>query len=117
MADILIIEDNSDDLQTIRTILEKHKHKVMSAINGKNAVELIDKDNHFDVILIDVLLPDVSGYKLLEIIREKLGKTVKCIYVTIVPKKEIDNNKADGFVQKPFLPNELKEEVEKCLIA
>jgi CheY-like chemotaxis protein len=115
MASILIIEDNPDDLNSIKTILEKKQHKVISAMNGNDAIKLIENKNNFEIILLDIFLPDVSGYKLLEIIKEKLGNNVKYIYLTIVPKKELESSNTDGYIQKPFLPTDLINEVSKCL--
>jgi CheY-like chemotaxis protein len=115
MANILVVEDRKDDQLTIKSVLEAKNHKVQLADNGKKAMELLNKDSSFDLVIIDVILPDISGVKLFEYIRERLDKKIKCIFVTIVPEREIEKSKINGFVQKPYMPSELYNEINNCL--
>jgi CheY-like chemotaxis protein len=115
MAKILVIEDKHDDQITIKSVLESKKHEVKVANDGKEAMELLEEESNFDLIIIDIILPDISGIKLFEYVRDKFGKNVKCIFVTILPENEIEKEKIDGFVQKPYLPSELHSEINKCL--
>jgi CheY-like chemotaxis protein len=115
MANILVVEDKYDDQITIKSVLEGKMHKVWIAKDGNSAMNLLKKNAGFDLIIIDIILPDISGTKLFEYIRDTLGGKVKCIYVTIVPEKDLEKGKIDGFVQKPYLPVELHNEINKCL--
>jgi CheY-like chemotaxis protein len=115
MANILVVEDRHDDQITIKTVLESKKHKVQIADDGKSALKILNENSSFDLIIIDVILPDISGIKLFEFIRDRYGENVKCIFVTIVPKNEIEKDKIDGFIQKPYSPSELFSVINKCL--
>jgi CheY-like chemotaxis protein len=111
---ILIIDDDINDLETMKLILEKEKYFVETADNGADAIDKTMKDKP-DAILIDIKMPTLSGYDLLRLLRERLNHKVKMIYVSIVPKSDVDLNDIDGFVQKPFMSAHLIKEVKKVL--
>ena len=58
--EILLVEDNEDNLQFMRTLLTKVGHRVTCARTGREAVELHQKSK-FDVVLLDLVLPDIDG--------------------------------------------------------
>jgi CheY-like chemotaxis protein len=111
---ILIVDDDLNDLETMKIVLEKEKYNVKTADNGSDALDFLKKDG-FDLILIDIKMPTLSGYDLLRLLREKLNHKVKMIYISIVPKSDVDLSDIDGFVQKPFMPANLIKEVKKVL--
>ena len=111
---ILIVDDDLNDLETMRLVLEKEKYEVNAVDNGADALDSIRK-NKPGAILIDIKMPTLSGYDLLRLLRERLNHKVKMIYVSIVPKEEVDLRDIDGFVQKPFMPSSLIKEVRKVL--
>jgi len=111
---ILVVDDDAEDLNTIKSVLETQKYSVVTCDNGAKAFDILKKDG-FALIIIDIKMPTLSGYDLLRLLREKLNHDVKMIYVTIVPKKEVDLDDIDGFVQKPFSPGSLIKEVKRVL--
>jgi CheY-like chemotaxis protein len=111
---ILIIDDDLNDLETMKIILEKESYSVQTADNGADALDLILSEKPL-LILIDIKMPTLSGYDLLRILREKLNHKVKMIFVSIVPQSDVDLEDVDGFIQKPFMPASLIKEVKKIL--
>ena len=111
---ILIIDDDLNDLETMRLVLEKDKYDVQTADNGADALDIVMKDKP-DAILIDIKMPTLSGYDLLRLLRERLNHKVKMLYVSAVPRKDVDLEDIDGFIQKPFMPASLIKEVKKVL--
>ena len=111
---ILVIDDNKEDLNTIKTILEKEGCEVVIATDGAKALEMLIGDG-FSLILIDIQMPTLSGYDLLRLMRARLNHKVKMIYVSIVPEQEVDMDDIDGFVQKPFTPETLMSKVNEVL--
>jgi len=109
---ILIIDDDLNDLETMKIVLEKEKYNVQTTDNGADALDLI-KSEKPDMIFIDIKMPTLSGYDLLRILRMRLNHKVKMIYVSIVPKSEVDLEDIDGFIQKPFMPSNLIKTVKK----
>jgi len=100
---ILVIDDNFDDLNTMRTLLEKEGFEVKATTNGSDALGLLEVNN-FDLILINIRIPTLTGYDLLTMVKEKLKNNPKIMYISIVPEQEVILEDADGFIQKPFLP-------------
>ncbi len=98
----------------MKQILKKEGYKVEIALDGEGAIQKINK-NVFDLILIDILMPE-SGYDLLRLLREKLGHKIRIEYVTIVPKQDVKMKDIDGIIQKPFSNERLLEEVKKLVI-
>jgi two-component system response regulator ResD len=111
---ILVIDDDFEDLTTIKNVLESANYRVVGATNGAQGLDILKKDG-FDLILIDIQMPTLSGYDLLRLLREKLNHKVKMIYVTIVPKTDVDLDGIDGFVQKPFSPQTLLKEIKRLI--
>jgi len=111
---ILVIDDDFEDLTSIKTVLEKEGYKIITATNGAQALDSLKSDG-FDLVCIDVQMPTLSGYDLLRLLRERLNHKTPMIYITIVPRREVDMDDIDGFVQKPFSPANLIKEVKKVL--
>ena len=111
---ILIIDDDMEDLDTMKDVLEKGGYSVVTANNGAEALDLLKGDG-IQLILIDVQMPTLSGYDLLRLLRERLNHKVKMIYVSIIPENEVDMDDIDGFVQKPFDPEGLMSKVNEVL--
>ena len=111
---ILIVDDEPADLETMKTLLEKTGYQVTVVDNGTKALELLTT-NGFDLILIDIKMPGLSGYDLLRLLREKINHDAKMVYVSIVPEKEVNLADSDGFIQKPFSPESFLKIVKKVL--
>jgi CheY-like chemotaxis protein len=111
---ILIVDDQSEDLNTMKTLVEKQGYTVKTALDGTKALETLREDR-FDLILIDILMPGLSGYDLLRLIREKFNHDAILIYVSIVPNQEIDMTDVDGFIQKPFSASSFLNTIKSTL--
>lgn len=111
---ILVVDDDFEDLTAIKDVLNKTGYEIVTATNGAQALDSL-KNNKFDLVCIDIQMPTLSGYDLLKLMRERLNHKTPMIYITIVPRKEVDLDDIDGFVQKPFSPDSLIKEVKKVL--
>ena len=109
---ILVVDDIKEALDTIKSILEKEGYEVVAVDNGADALDNLTS-NGIGLLLIDIKMPTLSGYDLLRLAREKVNNNVPMIYITIVPQKEVDMDSINGFIQKPFTPETLVDEVKK----
>lgn len=66
MAKILIIEDNELNLKLMKDILESQGHTILTAGDGKEGLE-VAYENDFDLILLDIQMPLVSGYDFMQV--------------------------------------------------
>src|SRR5574342_406108 len=113
---ILVVDDEERMVRFIRLNLEHDGFQVNEAFNGKQAVQKL-RDVNPDLILLDVMMPDLDGFDVLEMIREI--STVPVIMLTA--KGEEDDRVrglelgADDYVSKPFSPRELVSRVKAVL--
>ncbi|GAA4946321.1 response regulator [Algibacter agarivorans] len=116
MKKILIIEDNVDVRENTADILEMADYKVLTAQNGKVGVE-IAKQQHPDIIICDIMMPELDGYEVLKTLREH-SNTSQIPFIFLTAKTEkIDMRKgmnlgADDYLTKPFTDNELLEAID-----
>ena len=87
--DVLLIEDNSDDADIIKINLEKSKfpYEVDVGDTGKIGLDKL-KEKHYDIIVVDYILPDMTGIKLIEEIKKRNIST-PIIMLTGVDEREI----------------------------
>ena len=85
MMKILVVEDDESISNLIRINLVAEGYKCICALDGKTGADYIEKD-YFDLILLDIMLPEVNGYELLEYIRP-IGTPV----IFLTAKNEVDD--------------------------
>jgi two-component system KDP operon response regulator KdpE len=113
---ILVVDDEERMVHFIRLNLEHDGFQVIEAFRGTKAIESL-RSNMPDLVLLDVMLPDIDGFEVLRIIRET--STVPVIMLTA--KGEEDDRirglelGADDYIPKPFSPRELVSRVRAVL--
>ena len=116
---ILIIDDDPGACETLSDIMEDEGYKVLTIERGLQGVEQI-KTRFFNVVLLDIILPDVSGIEVLKAIK-KINAEVCVIIITgyarLENAVEALNNGADAYINKPINIEEvklvIKREVER----
>jgi len=117
---VLIIEDNSVDAQILRLVLEQRSIEVTYCSNGDQAWNLIHHVPVPDLVFLDLMLPGVNGFTLLEHIRSKsLWEKVPVVVVSgigdIANVKEALRLGAAGYIHKPYDLRRLRDEINKYL--
>ena len=105
MKKILIVEDDVDIHNLIKDILKKERYDVISAYSGTEAILLIEKNN-VDLILLDLMLPGLSGEELIRKIKD-IPIIVLSAKVSSEDKVNVLSNGANDYITKPFDANEL----------
>ena len=120
MAVILLVEDNRDLREMLRTTLVKRKYTVSEASNGKEAL-LRFKPAITDMIITDLIMPDEDGLKVIMKIKE-MKPGIKIIAISgggkAGPGNYLDLAKmlgADEVISKPFSINDLMKKIEIML--
>ncbi len=85
----MIVDDDCDDLSTMKEVLGKEDYEIATARNGEEAFDLLTKKN-YDLILIDIKMPTLTGYDLLRLMRKRIDHNAKMLYISIVPKSDVD---------------------------
>ncbi len=116
---ILIVDDISENIQVVMNILKEMSYDFSFALNGKEAIELIQK-NHYDLILLDVMMPELDGFEVCRLIKEDNRiKDIPIIFLTA--RTDIDAiSKAfkvggNDYISKPFHAEELLARVNTQL--
>ena len=116
---ILIVDDELSILVPIKFLLEKNDYSVALAQSGKDALDKIAQSKP-DLILLDIMLPDLDGYEIYQMIREKSQwDDIKVIYLT-AKNRDVDiakglNLGVDAYITKPFSNAELLEKIRSLL--
>jgi len=116
---ILIIEDNEQNRYLATFLLERHGHKVTSAIDGKRGIEMA-QNLLPDLILLDIQLPTLDGYSVARALR--LSPELQTIPIIAVTSYAMpgDQEKAlgagcTGYIEKPINPDTFISEIQAFL--
>ena len=113
---ILLVEDSPAHLQLMQAALEGRGYTIITAEDGEQALEQAHR-HHPHIILLDVVLPKKNGYQVCR--QLKTEPDMNGIPIIMVSSKTQDFDRywgmkqgADGYITKPFLPEQLLAEVE-----
>ena len=102
---ILLVEDDEDVLELLESILNESGFFTEKVLNGRKALELLEKDSNFDLIISDVIMPEMSGLILYEIISSRY-RNIKFLFISGYSDDFRINNQyihtTELFIQKPF---------------
>jgi two-component system cell cycle response regulator DivK len=117
---ILYVEDNPDNRNLIRRVLNAEGYFVVEAINAGQAIEKLE-GNNIDLILMDINMPDMDGYTLTSRIKaiQRFSK-IPIVAVTANVMRG-DREKSleagcDGYIQKPIDIDTLAQQIERFII-
>jgi DNA-binding response OmpR family regulator len=117
---VVCIEDEPEMIDLVRLILGRKGYEVIGANGGIEGLDAVRRE-HPDIILLDLMMPDMDGWEVYQQI--KADPDLKQIPVVVVTAKaqSIDKvlglhiAKVDDYITKPFGPQELLESIEKIL--
>ena len=114
---LLLLEDDANLHETVREYLEEHGYEVVSAYDGLEAQDLL-YERRFDLLLLDVNLPEIDGFELLKEARRE-GVEAPAIYLTaresVEDLEEGFRSGCDDYLRKPFVLKELLIRIETLL--
>ncbi len=105
---VLVVDDEWNMRNLLRIYLTRQGMEIKEAFNGKEALEHIKNDT-FDIILLDVMMPDMDGWEVCKRIREKDMTPILMLTARTETKDKVQGLGlgADDYVTKPFDPDEL----------
>jgi len=110
-TNILIVDDNTINLQLMKALIEKEGWSAETAIDGQNALNLF-ADNDYTLILMDIQMPEMDGYEVTRRIREQSrGNSIPIIAITAYCLEETREMAMDAgfsdYLTKPVDPDGL----------
>lgn len=105
---ILVVDDEIKIFEVVKAYLEKDNYEVFIATDGKSALKSYD-DNKQDLIILDLMLPDITGEEVCKILREKSDVPIIMLTAKVDEENILNgfNIGTDDYVIKPFSPKQL----------
>jgi DNA-binding response OmpR family regulator len=115
---ILVVDDETETVDLIRLTLETAGYDVQQALDGMTAVSMIGEVD-FDLILLDIMMPDISGFDVLEQLHAS-GATIPPVIFLTARKRDEDRITsedlgASNFLTKPATRGALLDAIEQAL--
>jgi osomolarity two-component system sensor histidine kinase NIK1 len=119
--DILLVEDNPLNQKVVTFSLRKYNYRVTAVMYGREAIELV-KTKKFDLILMDIMLPEMDGFEVTKYIRkyEEESGTIKKIPIIALTANALDNDRdkcysagMNEYLSKPFTSEDLIGVIDK----
>ena len=119
MSKILIIEDEPEQIQLISMRLKANGYEVISANTAKEGLRATGEEKP-DLILLDILLPDMNGLEVAESLKaDNMTKDIPIIAITAVGTQDIEeqcrNAGIGGFLRKPYESQDLVKKIKEYL--
>ncbi len=113
---ILLVDDDPQLIRLVRTNLEPEGYRVLVAMDARSALELVDREMP-DMIVLDIMLPEIDGYELCQRIREFSATPIIMLTAKVEDTDKVTGLKlgADDYITKPFNVQELLARIEAVL--
>lgn len=104
MKKILVVEDDKSMMEAVALILRYEGYEVMTALNGHRAIEAIDNYCMPDLILLDMVMPEMNGWEFVACYEQKYHHRAPVILVTGAadPAQRAVDVQAAGYIEKPY---------------
>ena len=117
---VLTVDDSASIRQMVAFTLKQHGYDITEAVNGVEALQKLQQQD-FDMVLTDIMMPEMDGIELIRKIRGPLNKKIPIIVISTKGREE-DRDLglslgANGYITKPLKGQELTEAVTKFLFA
>lgn len=116
---ILHVDDDDDVRMVVKTILENEGYEVVGARLGKEALKKLELEK-FDLLLLDIMMPDMSGWELFNTIKmTSPGVSVVILSIIRIDQEKINDLKNFGlkdYITKPFSRKDLVDRINKIIV-
>lgn len=119
MTRVLVVEDNENNMKLICLVLKKHGYEPIQAFTGKEGIDKAIEERP-DIILMDIQLPDISGFEAVERIRmvddmQEILVIAITSYAMSGDRERMLNVGFEGYFEKPIDPLTIVEDIEKIV--
>ena len=114
---LLLVDDNEDMLETLSDILREKGYQIETAQNGREAIKKA-KERFFNIALIDMKMPDMTGIEVLKTFRKKYPSRMNVMvtaYANLQNTMDALNLGANAYIMKPVDHKRLDEIIVECL--
>lgn len=115
----LVVDDCSINRMVIKILLKKNDCEVEEVCNGNSVIDLIKKGKSYDIIWIDLQMPDLDGIECTKLLREEYNYTGYIIGISAFADDETRENciksGMNNMIPKPINEHQINKIIEKCL--
>ena len=115
----MFVDDESDQIFAVRKALEKPDvgYEIIPAESGKKCLELLKNNEMPDLILLDIMMPEMSGWELFDKLKESPSwKNIPVVFLTARQDRiNAGGFLGDDYIEKPFDVDNLKRRIDKVL--
>ena len=113
---VLIVEDDPNTVELVALYLRRDGHKVLSAMNGVEGLQLA-REGHPDIVVLDLMLPGLDGFEVCRELRKDSDVPIVMLTARVAEEERLAGLElgADDYVTKPFSPRELAARVRAVL--
>lgn len=120
MVKVLVVDDEPNIVLSLEFLMEQAGFEVVTAEDGEQALARVN-DSQPDLLLLDISLPGISGFDVLERLRNEAGTAQLPIIMLTAHGRDVEREKgmalgADDYITKPFSTQSLVEKVKTLLI-
>ena len=122
VKEIMIVDDDPGVIYTVKHGIESlgEDYKITTVSSGKECLKLLENNDKLpDLVLLDIMMPDMSGWETYQKIREKIGSDrLPVVFLTARTDriaKDAGGFLAEDYIEKPFKVPELKDRIDKIL--
>jgi CheY-like chemotaxis protein len=116
---ILLVDDDELLCDVLADFLEMAGHEVVKAGNGIQALKQLDTGTHFDLIVLDLLMPEMDGIRFLRTLEERGSIGAKVLVLSASASSDVVNaldfGSVVGIVRKPVRPDDLQARIDSLL--
>ena len=113
--DVLVVDDDADMIEVIQLVLQDAGYRTRSALNGQEALEAVESGGMPALIVLDMLLPVMTGWQFAELFHARYGRDVPIVVATAAEhvRARSDGIGAVGVLPKPFEVSDLLRVVSR----
>jgi len=109
---VLIVDDDTRNIFAITSLLEAEGMKVLAAENGRGGIDMIDQHPEIDIVLMDIMMPDMDGYETMKLIRNDPKKRYLPVIAVTAKALKTDRERAmtagaSDYLSKPVDESQL----------
>ena len=119
-ATFLIVDDNDSNRNFLKQFLKRQSHQVLEASNGKIACNLLNKESSIEIVLLDMIMPEMNGFEVLSFMKNSpVFKDIPVIMISGLQESELVTKcieaGADDYLSKPFNSTILNSRIKSCI--
>ena len=112
---ILIVDDDESILELVEALVEEAGYRVIAVSDALNALSRVKREGPVDLCLLDIMMPSLDGHSTARQLRQQSNTRFPIIYVTALPRETALDDVGDGYIAKPFDPDQLIDAIQRYI--